>query len=136
MFHVFMLTAFFAMFSTSYTVIDGFSRSFSEALARLYPGLGGELARKTTYQGFVLASSVFAAVCLLYVGNPVLLVTIVALVSLAVAPVLYGLNLYCTSRHIADPAMKPSRWTMALGCAGCLLMLAAFAVTVYVKLIR
>ncbi|MBW1809281.1 MAG: Nramp family divalent metal transporter [Deltaproteobacteria bacterium] len=135
MFHVFMLTAFFAMFSTSYTVIDGFSRSFSEALAALKPGLANEKTKRNTYRGFVIVSAVSAIVTLVLVGNPVTLVTAVALISLAVAPILYALNLYCVQKHIKDPELKPARATVVIGWLGTAFMLLALVVTIYVKLI-
>ena len=85
-YHVFMLTAFFAMFSTAYTVVDGFSRSFAQCCAVLRPArFGGEMSRRL-YVGFVIGSSTLACGILLAVGNPVLLVTGAALVSLTAAP--------------------------------------------------
>lgn len=83
----------------------------------------------------MLGSAVLACVTVVFVGNPVRLVTAVALISLCLAPVLYGLNLVSVSRHIADPTLKPSRFTLALGWAGCLLMILTLALTVYVKLL-
>lgn len=136
MYHVFMLTAFFAMFSTSYTVVDGFSRSFSEALAALRPKWAEPETRRTTYSTFVVATAALACLLILWVGNPVLLVTAAALLSLAVAPILYGLNLYCVSRHITEPALKPARATIIIGWLGTAFMFLALVVTVYVKLIR
>ncbi len=133
MYHVFMLTAFFAMFSTSYTVIDGFSRSFSEALAALRPALAVPDVKRKTYGGFVLVSGSVAALFIAWIGNPVTLVTVVALVSLAAAPVLYGLNLVCVRRDITNPALRPSRAVMLLGWAGAGIMLLALAVTFHVK---
>jgi len=134
MYHFFMLTAFFAMFSTSYTVIDGFSRSFAEGLALLRPGLAGGRTRKTAYRAFALASALFAAVTLVALGNPVTLVLAASLVSLAVAPVLYALNIHCVRRHIADPRLRPAIATVAIGWAGIAFMLAALGVTLYVRL--
>ena len=134
MYHVFMLTAFFAMFSTSYTVIDGFSRSFSEGLTVLREDLAGEVARKRTYRGFVLASAALASTTILWIGNPVTLVVVVSLVSLTLAPVLYGLNIYCVRRDITDDALRPARATIVLGWLGIVLMVVALGVTVYVKL--
>jgi len=134
MYHVFMLTAFFAMFSTSYAVIDGFSRSFSECCAGLRPRWGRTEVRRRTYVGFVLASSLLASLILFSVGNPVKLVTAAALISLCAAPLLYGFNLYCVTRQIDDPALRPSRWTVLVACSGILFMLVALGTTVYVKL--
>lgn len=136
MFHVFMVTAFCAMFSTSYTVIDGFSRSFAEVLAALFPARAGGRRRRQTYRGFVLVSSALAAVTLAWIGNPVTVVTAVALLSLAVAPVLYALNLICIQRHIEEPRLQPARTTTLLGWLGVATMVLAVAATVYVKLLR
>jgi Mn2+/Fe2+ NRAMP family transporter len=135
MYHVFMLTALFAMFSTTYTVIDGFSRSFAEVLGGLRPAWATGKPRRRTYAGFVLVSALLAAVTLVSVGNPVRLVLVVALISLAVAPVLYALNLICVGRHISEPRLRPSRITVWLGWIGVAVMLLAVGVTVYVKLI-
>jgi Mn2+/Fe2+ NRAMP family transporter len=136
MYHVFMLTAFFAMFSTTYTVIDGFSRSFSEALSALREDWSRENVRKRTYSGFVIFSSLCAAVCVVWVGNPVTLVTTVALISLAVAPILYALNLICVNRDIRDPELRPARATVVIGWLGTVFMVLALAVMFYVKAIR
>ncbi len=134
MYHVFMLTAFFAMFSTSYTVIDGFSRSFSEAISVLFPAYAEEKKKRRAYSAFVIVSSILAALTLTLVGNPVTLVVGVSLVSLAIAPVLYALNLYCVTRHITDPRLRPSKLVVIQGWVGCAVMLLAFAVAVYTKL--
>jgi len=134
MYHVFMMTAFFAMFSTSYTVIDGFSRSFAEGLATLSASMAGKRRRALAYRGFVVASGLCAAITLLSVGNPVTLVLVVSLVSLAVAPLLYGLNLYCVTRHISDPALRAPLATVVLGWGGIAFMILALAVTAYTTL--
>ncbi len=136
MYHVFMMTAFFAMFSTSYTVIDGFSRSFSETLAQLRPSLREKRTRLLTYRGFVIVSAILAAITIKWIGNPVTLVVAVSLISLAVAPILYGLNQYCIRRDITEPELKPARVTVGIGWLGILFMILALAVTVYVKLIK
>ena len=135
MYHVFMLTALFAMFSTSYTVIDGFSRSFSECCAVLFPSASSENTRKRNYRGFVIVSSLIACLILTLVGNPVTLVTAVALISLAVAPLLYGFNLYCVTHHIEQRQWRPSLLSICLACVGILFMLVALGTTVYVKLL-
>jgi Mn2+/Fe2+ NRAMP family transporter len=134
MYHVFMLTAFFAMFSTSYTVIDGFSRSFSECCAVFHPAMRSTETRKQIYRGFAVASSVLACVILILVGNPVTLVLAVSLISLSAAPLLYGFNLFCVTRHIREPELKPWAVTVWTGFAGILFMLVALGTTAYVKL--
>jgi len=135
MYHVFMLTAFFAMFSTSYTVIDGFSRSFSEGCGTLVHRMSGPETRKRVYFGFVIISALLACVILDRVGNPVTLVMVATLLSLAAAPLLYGFNLYCVLRHIHQPQLRPSALTVWIACAGVAFMLVALGTTVYVKLL-
>lgn len=131
--HVFMLTAFFAMFSTSYTVIDGFSRSFSEAMGHLFKGFSSLATKRKTYLGFVLVSASLASLSLVIVGNPVTLVTYVALISLAAAPVLYALNLLCVSMHIKQPELRPPKTIIITGWVGVGVMLLAVGVTIFVK---
>ena len=134
MYHVFMLTALFAMFSTSYTVIDGFSRSFSECCALLVPSMSTPTVRKNVYLGFVIASALLACGILVSVGNPVTLVTVAALVSLSVAPLLYGFNLYCVLRDVKEPRLRPGVLSVWIAAAGIVFMLIALGTTVYVKL--
>ncbi|MHC4406188.1 MAG: Nramp family divalent metal transporter [Planctomycetota bacterium] len=135
MYHVFMLTAFFAFFSTAYTVIDGFSRSFAECCATMRPAMAAPARRKRLYFGFAIASAVLACVILFSVGNPVTLATGAALVSLSVAPLLYAFNLYCVLRHVDDPQMRPSAVNVVIAFAGVLFMLVAFATYAYAKLL-
>ncbi len=134
MYHVFMLTAFFAMFSTSYTVIDGFSRSFSECCAVLRVGMSSTKARRLSYGIFALVSSTVACVILVRIGKPVTLVLVASLISLTAAPLLYGFNLYCVTRHIREPEFRPSRMVVAIGLAGVAFMVVALAATAYAKL--
>jgi len=134
MYHVFMLTAFFAMFSTSYTVVDGFSRSFSETISELRSGRNERLTRRL-YLAFAIASSIFAAVIIGFGFKAALLVTAAALLSLAIAPGLYLLNIYCVSKHIEDASLKPAKATVIIAWAGVLFMIAALVATIYVKFV-
>ena len=74
--------------------------------------------------------------CVVWVGNPVTLVTTVALISLAVAPILYVLNLICINRDITDPALRPAKVTVIIGWLGTVFMVLALAAMFYVKVIR
>jgi len=132
MYHLFFVSAFFAMFSTSYTVIDGFSRAFSETMVLLRPKRADK--RRKLYWGFVDVSALVAGVTIVAVGNPVTLVLTVAIISLCFAPVLYGLNTYCVARHITDPAMRPRRPVLVLAVLGTLFMACAAGLYIWVKL--
>ncbi len=65
--------------------------------------------------------------------NPVLMVQLIGLVSLAVAPLLYALNYYCVTRLIDDEAMRPSTGLKLWGAAGLLFMALAVVFAVYVR---
>ncbi len=133
MYHVFMLTAFFAMFSTAYTVIDGFSRSFAECCATLRTSMSKVEWRLRLYRAFVIGSSVLAGIILVTVGNPVTIAKSAALISLATAPLLYAFNLYCVHRHIQDPKLRPSALSMGTALVGIVAMTVALGVAVYLK---
>jgi Mn2+/Fe2+ NRAMP family transporter len=117
MYVVFMVAAFSAMYSTTYTVMDGFSRSFAETVATLRPDLRARWWKRL-YWGFVSVTAAVAYVVVVTVGKPVTLVTVVALLSLSVAPLYYGLNYYCVTRFIKEDKFRakiPARVVALLG---------------------
>jgi len=125
MYLVFMVAAFFAMYSTSYTVMDGFSRSFAEALSVLLPRRGRAWWSRF-YWGFAVSTASLALAVLLVVGNPVRLVMVVASVlSLCVAPLYYWCNYYCVSRFIEDRRLRPGGAARVTALAGVVVMFAA-----------
>ncbi|HXV63180.1 MAG TPA: Nramp family divalent metal transporter [Vicinamibacteria bacterium] len=134
MFPVFMLAAFAAMFSTAYSVMDGFPRTFSRILSTLFPGQA--FLRKEgdpAYYLFLVVIFLFAIGANQLLPNPVLMVQLVGLVSLSVAPVLYALNYYCVTRLIDDVSMRPSRGLRLWALSGLLFMLVAVVVSVYAR---
>jgi Mn2+/Fe2+ NRAMP family transporter len=133
MYHAFLVTASFAMFSTAYTVMDGFSRAFEGSLAQLRrlrrTEAAGECEARTSacgpaYRIFLAGTTVVAAGCITAFPQPVVLVTFVATVTLAITPVLYAFNVWCVTRRIPDPALRPPRATVRLGWAGTAFMAA------------
>lgn len=132
MYHLFFVAAFFAMFSTSYTVIDGFSRSFSEVLPLIFSN--SERHKRRLYVGFAIASGAIATLLVCTVGNPVTLVMVVAVISLCFAPVLYGLNTWCVVTQIKDAALRPSKLLVGLAIIGTCAMAGAAILYAVVKL--
>ena len=124
MYVVFMVAAFSAMYSTTYTVIDGFSRSFAETAATLRPNLRAKWWKRL-YWGFVLATALFAYVVVVKVGNPVRLVKVVAILSLCVAPLYYGLNYYCVTRFIKQEEFRPKMPARVVAVLGIVVMFLA-----------
>ena len=135
MYFVFMTGAFFAMFSTSYIVVEGFSRSFSEAVALLWIRARGQTTRRTLYFGFAGITSGLAVVTIFTVGNPVTLATAVAVITLAVSPLLYGLNLYCVRTQIEDTGLRPAGILVAGSMIGILVMIATVCLYGYTQLL-
>jgi Mn2+/Fe2+ NRAMP family transporter len=135
MFPVFMLASFAAMFSTSYSVMDGFPRTFASLVRTLFPS--NRFLHKSVnpaYWIFMVVIFAFAVAVNTLVPNPVLMVTLVGVVSLLVAPVLYALNYYCVTRLIPDESMRPSRAMRIWALAGILIMTFAVVFSLYSRM--
>ncbi len=105
----FLLAAFFGMFSSTYGVLDGFPRAFSETVRRIRStAVTAPSGRDRLYWGFMLTSLALAVAENVWVRNPVTLVTIAAVASFLLAPILYALNYYCVTRLIPQPSLRPS----------------------------
>ena len=123
MFPVFMITAFAALFSSVYSVMDGFPRAFSTIVKILFPENAFlKKPSNPSYWIFMVVIFAFSLVTNTLLPNPVLVVTLVGVVSLLVAPVLYGFNYYCVTRLIEDEAMRPGRGLRLWAMAGIVLM--------------
>jgi Mn2+/Fe2+ NRAMP family transporter len=135
MYPVFMLAAFAAMFSTTYSVMDGFPRTFSTLLQTLFPDRE-DLRREADPAYWIFMAVIFTTAIFVNYNfpNPVLMVQFIGLVSLAVAPLLYGLNYYCVTRLIEDPSMRPSHGLRLWGLAGFWFMTAAVVFALSVRL--
>lgn len=126
MYIVFMVAAFTAMYSTVYTVMDGFSRAFAEMASTLFPSIRAKWRMKL-YWIFVLSTAAFAILILLkFQGkNPVTLVLDVAFISLCVAPLYYGLNYYCVTRFIKEEKFRPGTFARLVALSGIVVVLVA-----------
>lgn len=139
---VFLLAAFFGMFSTAYGVLDGFPRAFAETVTRLRrarhpsPSGTGEPPAKALYWGFLWTSLVLALFETRLTPDPVLLVSIAAVASFLLAPVTYALNHYCVTRLIDDPALRPGRALRVWSWTGIALMAGATSLFLYVQYTR
>jgi Mn2+/Fe2+ NRAMP family transporter len=134
MFPVFMIAAFAAMFSTVYSVMDGFPRAFSTLLRTLLPR--SEILHRESnpsYWAFMVLIFAFSLVTNTLLPNPVLVVTLVGVISLLIAPVLYGLNYYCVTRLIEDEALRPGTPLRAWAVAGMMFMTFAAGFYAYTR---
>ena len=135
MYPVFMVSAFAAMFSTVYSVMDGFPRAFSRLLRTLRPD-SALLHRPSdpAYWSFMLVIFGFSLVTNTLLPNPVLVVTLVGVVSLSIAPVLYAMNYWCVTRLVPDPALRPSRALRLWAAVGMVFMAGAALFYAYTRL--
>lgn len=115
----FLIAAFLGMVSTTYGVMDGFPRAFARTVRRLWPSAPGETR---LFWGFLWGTLALALVEIVALPDPVLLVTVAAVASFLLAPVLSLFNYWCVTRQIEDPALRPGRalriWALAgIACA-------------------
>ena len=134
-FPLFMLAAFCAMFSTTYIVMDGFPRSLAAALKEFSPSRRAQ-AGLWAVPYWTLLTVIWLAVIpiLIFVPKPMLLVKTAAVLGFLVAPLYYGLNVYCASRFIPEGPLKPSRTTLIAAWTGAALMAAASALFLWTML--
>ncbi len=134
-FPVFMLAAFFAMFSTCFIVMDGFPRSLAEALRLIVPSRRAQHGPwMAPYLGLLITVWLSVIPILVLVPRPVLLLKSAAVLGFLVAPLYYGLNVYCAARFIPEGALRPSRIFFALSAAGAVSMAAASCLFIYTQL--
>ena len=67
----------------------------------------------------------FAVLLSTSLSNPVVIVTLVGLLSLVLAPLLYSLNYYCAKRLIEDESVRPGRLYRLWALSGIVFMTGA-----------
>jgi amino acid transporter len=114
--------AFAALFTTCYTMMDGFPRSFVAArrVLRGHPSYGGRVDR--VYWTFLLTVTFGGMAILSLVPDPAKLVKAVGAFGLVLSPVYYVLNLWAVTRLVDDPDLRPGKATVVLAIAGILAM--------------
>lgn len=135
MYPVFMVVAFFAMFSTSYTVFDGFPRTFAEAW-RILRGqeAGGSQKRSLAYWGFIGILYVASIIIIFkFGGKPVKLLMVAGVITFLFSPIYYLLNYYCVTHLIEDPDLKPHPAHRYLAILGIVMMTVSSIFYIYVK---
>ena len=116
---VFLMVAFFAMFSTTYTVMDGMPRTVVAAIRHLCGTPNADRAdRGRLYWGYLVGMTALSLLVVRLVPNPVTLITVLGAVTFVASPVYCALNYVCVTRYIAEPAFRPgrlARWWALLG---------------------
>lgn len=138
MYPLFMLVAFFAMFSTSYTVLDGFPRTFGEAW-RIIRGqkLDSPQQKPVAYWVFMGFLSISALIVIFVFKNrPVELVLVAGVITFLLSPIYYLLNYYCVTRLIEDKELRPNQINRMLAILGIIAMTFASIIYIYLQYIK
>ncbi|GAF86068.1 unnamed protein product, partial [marine sediment metagenome] len=138
MYPLFMLVAFFAMFSTSYTVMDGFPRTFGEAW-RIIRGqkLDSPQQKPVAYWIFMGFLSISALIVIFVFKNrPVELVLVAGVITFLLSPVYYLLNYYCVTRLIKDKELRPNQINRMLAILGIIAMTFGSIIYIYLQYIK
>jgi Mn2+/Fe2+ NRAMP family transporter len=134
MYPVFMTTAFIAVFSSAYAVLDAFPRSMARMFRVLMPEVKffveNEKAVYWIYLGFILCYAVLSNTLL---PDPVVMVLISGVATLIVGPMVYGLNYYCVTRHISDPELQLSTPAKIWALFGIFFMFGVTILAAYTK---
>ena len=119
-----LLMAFAALFTTCYTMMDGFPRSFVAArrVLRGQPAAGAEVDRG--YWTFLLSVTFGGLAILAVLPDPAMLVKGVGAFGLLLSPIYYTLNLWAVTRWIDAPELRPGKFMVALAVLGIVSMVA------------
>ena len=132
---VFLVIAFFAMFSTTYTVMDGMPRTLTAALRHIRGERDADRAdRGRVYWTYLVLMTFGSLAVVAAVPDPVTLITVLAAVTFVFSPLYFVLNTWCVTRLIRDPVLRPSRAALALAGAGIVFMLATAALVLYTEI--
>ncbi|MEL7061993.1 MAG: hypothetical protein AAGN46_18345 [Acidobacteriota bacterium] len=118
---VVLAMAFAALFTTCYTMMDGFPRSFVAARRVLRGEPARASSTETPDRGtwtFLLAVTFGGMAILALLPDPTLLVKWVGAAGLVLSPVYYTLNLWAVTRRVDDPAMRPGPISLILAGLG------------------
>ena len=112
-----LTAAFFTMFSTAITCLDGYPRSLAACCA-LLGGLSAERFRQI-HQGWILLSTLAASIVVLFfVRNLLQLLTFAAVVSFVTSPILAGINFKVMNGSNVPEEYRPGPILKALSWSG------------------
>ncbi len=116
---LFLVMAFFAMFSTTYTVMDGMPRTLVAAVRHLRGEADADRNDRGRLYWTYLAAMVVGSLALVRaVPDPVRLITVLAALTFLFSPIYFALNYWCVTRLIEDPAFRPARLDRWMAKAG------------------
>jgi Mn2+/Fe2+ NRAMP family transporter len=134
---VFLIVAFAAMFSTTYTVMDGMPRTLTAAWRHIRGVPDADRAdRGRLYWGYLVAMTLGSLAVVAVVSDPIRLITILAAVTFLFSPLWFVLNTWSVTRFVTERKMRPSKLEFALAGIGIVFMIGTAALLIYTDVLR
>lgn len=134
---VFLFVAFSAMFSTTYTVMDGMPRTLTAAWRHIRGDARADRPdRGRLYWGYLAAMTLGSLAIVAVVNDPIRLITMLAAVTFLFSPLWFVLNTWCVRHFVTDRAMRPSRLDYALATLGIVFMIGTAVLLLYTDVLR
>lgn len=134
---VFLFVAFAAMFSTTYTVMDGMPRTLTAAWRHIRGAQDPDRAdRGRLYWGYLVAMTLGSLGIVAVVSDPIRLITVLAAVTFLFSPLWFVLNTWCVHHFVTDRRMRPRRFEFALAGIGIVFMIGTAALLIYTDVLR
>ncbi|RKZ12505.1 hypothetical protein DRQ32_03590 [bacterium] len=134
---VFLVVAFSAMFSTTYTVMDGMPRTLTAAWRHIRDERDADRGdRGRLYWICLGAMAVGSLGIVAVVSDPIRLITVLAAVTFLFSPLWFVLNTWCVRKFVTDPQMRPSMGALIMAVLGIVFMLGTAGLLIYTELLR
>ena len=131
---VFLSIALFAMFSTTYTVMDGMPRTLTAAIRHIRGEADADRAdRGRVYWIYLVLMTLGSLAVVAAVPDPVTLITVLAAVTFVFSPLYFVLNTWCVTHFIDDPALRPSRADLTVAAIGIVFMVVTAGLLLYTE---
>ena len=126
------LVAFITMFSTTITVLDGYSRTLAAGTGLLFRS-SGKPDRRTTYFFMALLVVLAVAIIAFFMGGMRTLVDVATVLAFLTAPLVAVLNFRVVRGENVPPAQRPGRFMSLLSWAGIVFLAGFGLVWVWVR---
>jgi len=132
-----LVIAFSAMFSTTYTVMDGMPRTLTAAWRHIQgDGDADRADRGRLYWGYLIAMTFGSLGVVAMVPDPIRLITVLAAVTFIFSPLWFVLNTWCVKRFVTDQQMRPSRVDFTLAGFGIVFMVGTALLLIYTDVLK
>ena len=132
---VFLTIAFFAMFSTTYTVMDGMPRTLTATVRHIRGEANADRPdRGRLYWIYLGLMTVGSLAIVAAVPDPLTLITVLAAITFVFSPLYFVLNTWCVTHLIDDPKLRPSKVDLAIAGVGIVFMVVTVGLVMYAEI--